>query len=53
MDKKAFSELIPSAIPAIKTSQLLASRTENLIEDDPQLMTSTTGNSFISSLRSS
>src|SRR5699024_9513126 len=49
-DKNAFSELIPSAIPDINTSQSLASSTENLIEDEPQLITKTTGNSFISFL---
>jgi hypothetical protein len=32
----------------INTSQLAASSTENLIEDEPQLMTSTTGYSFMS-----
>jgi hypothetical protein len=31
-----------------KPSQLAASSTENLIEDEPQLMTSTTGYSFMS-----
>ncbi len=49
-DKNAFSELIPSAIPDINTSQSLALSTENLIEDEPQLITKTTGNSFISFL---
>lgn len=38
---------MPSATPLSRQSQLAASGTENLIDDEPQLITSTTGNSVM------
>ncbi len=45
-EKRPFA-LMPSATPLSRQSQLAASRTENLIDDEPQLITSTTGNSVM------